>query len=666
METASVSSGNPFDDEMVLIADQTASPRRVQIMLADLDDTRSTSSGGSHASSTSTEGANVFGTDNAALAAATGARAGSTAEFDPYDPFAPNTFVSPVLVPTYHDFLDEGWTRTEVHSPAPAPAAPVKTGQRTAGVTRSTVRQPGRPPSARLLQAGRGRALVAVAKKATKEVGKVNLKEVEHLALKYNEQKDALSRFFVISGLTAMYKGGEYLSRAEIESIALDEMYTAIGGAYKAVEELGYMTKEDIDALGGEYDAQQIIDLSNEVEQLQLERARLIDVPRDIVMTPVVVESVARSKALAAHGRLIAERVQGGSVEQMRAVGVHVAAPLVVGATLDEDELLRPYPEGLEVIQGHATAVVKVAGEMGVRHIIDNINIGGFADVWVGLKGSLGQGIQAIELVVARLSMIVDSCSGVNNNIRMFDAALRSLQKAINAEGKQRGKTWGKVYSIVATELIQVTRDVHGMDDGASYMVLREALEGVDTALFVSDDPTDSYSVNMGTQWLTQALEANSEGGKFGGGGGGSGGAELKAMRAKVEKLEGQNAVLAKKSSNQRAELASRAGGGPNRNRSKGGRPNSRGSKKRCSVCDEEGCWSDRCQYTVGWVLGRNKKWFMGTKDRPLTCHSCGKNGHHADDCPNPRANSSRAAVLEEEPEEPEDFQDGGDDQEEE
>ena len=424
------------------------------------------------------------------------------------------------------------------------------------------------------------------------------------------------------------------------------------------------MTKEDIGALGGEYDAQQIIELSDEVERIQLECIRLVDMPRKIVMTPVVVELVARSKALAANGRLLAEPVQGGDVEQMRALGVRVAAPLVVGGTLNEEELLRPYPEGLEVVQGHATAVVRVAGEMGVRYIIDNINIGGFAGVWVGLTGSLSQGLQGIELVVARLGMIVDSCDGVNNSIRMFDATLRSLQKAINAEYKQWGKTWVKVHSIVATELIQVTRDVRGMDDSASYMVLREALEGVDTALFVSDNPTDSYSVNLGTQWLTKSLKANSEGGTFGGGGGDGGGAELKAMRAKVEKLEGENAALAKKSSNQRAELASRAGGGSKQKNNNGGRNNGDGSKKRCSVCGEEGCWSDRCKHTAGWVLCRGKKWFMGTKDRPLTCHSCGKNGHHASDCPNPRANS-RAAVLEEEPEEPADFQDGGNDQEE-
>jgi hypothetical protein len=342
----------------------------------------------------------------------------------------------------------------------------------------------------------------------------------------------------------------------------------------------------------------------------------------------------------------------------LRAVGVHVAEPLVVGGTLNEDELLLPYPEGYEVIQGHATAVVRVVGEMGVRHIIDYINIGGFADMWVSLTGSLSQGLQGIELVVARLSMIVDSCDGVNNNIRVFDATLRSLQKAINADGKQRGKAWVKVHAVVATELIQVVRDVRGMDDEASYMALKEALQGVDTALFVSDDPTDSYSVNLGAQWLTNALEANSEGGLFSGDGGGGGGAELKAMRAKVEKLEGENAALSKKSSNQRAELAARQGGGSKQKKK------NNGSKKRCSVCDEEGCWSDRCPHAAGWVLGRGKKWFMGTKDRPLTCHSCGKNGHHASDCPNPQANS-RAAVLEEESEEPEDFRDGGDDQEE-
>jgi hypothetical protein len=491
-----------------------------------------------------------------------------------------------------------------------------------------------------------------------KEVGKVNLKEVEHLANKYSKQKDALARFFVISGLGAMYQEGEFRSRVEIEAIALDEMYTAIGRAYASIEEHGYMTKEDIDALGGVYDEQQIIELSREVERIELERIRMYDMPKTIIMTPVVVASVARSKASAANGRRLAERVIGGDVDMLRAVGVHVAEPLVVGGTLNEDELLLPYPEGYEVIQGHATAVVRVVGEMGVRHIIDYINIGGFADMWVSLTGSLSQGLQGIELVVARLSMIVDSCDGVNNNIRVFDATLRSLQKAINADGKQRGKAWVKVHAVVATELIQVVRNVRGMDDEASYMALKEALQGVDTALFVSDDPTDSYSVNLGAQWLTNALEANSEGGLFSGDGGGGGGAELKAMRAKVEKLEGENAALSKKSSNQRAELAARQGGGSKQKKK------NNGSKKRCSVCDEEGCWSDRCPHAAGWVLGRGKKWFMGTKDRPLTCHSCGKNGHHASDCPNPQANS-RAAVLEEESEEPEDFRDGGDDQEE-
>ena len=664
MSIASVSSGNPFDDEL---ANATASPGGVQIMLADLDDTGSTSSGGSRASSTSTEEANVVGVpyDNVALVAATGARTGSTT-FDPFDPFSANTFVSPMLVPNGTSFLDEGWTRVVMPPPAPAPVEPVV----TAGTTRRTAGRLGPQPSERLRRAGLTAGLVAAAKKAAKEVGKVNLKEVEHLAVKYGKQKDALARFFVISGLGAMYQDGEFRSRAEIEAIALDEMYTAIGRAYASIEEHGYMTKEDIDAIGGEYDAPQIIELSHEVERFQLEGVRLYDMPRKIVMTPVVVASVARSKASAANGRLLAERTQGGSVEQLRALGVRVAAPLVVGGTLDEDELRYPYPEGIEVIQGHATAVVRVAGEMGVRHIIDNINIGGFADIWVSLTGSLSQALQGIELIVTRLSMIVDSCDGVNNNIRVFDATLRSLQKALHADDKQRGKTWLKVHNIVATELIQIARDVRGKDDEASYRVLKEVLEGVDAALFVSDDPTDSYSVTLGAQWLTKALETNSEGGTFSGGGGGGGGAELKAMRAKVEKLEGENAALAKKSSNQRAELASRQGGGSNQRNNNGGRSGGGGrnggggSKKRCSVCDEEGCWSDRCPHTAGWVLGRGKKWFMGTKDRPLTCHSCGKNGHHASDCPNPGANS-RAAVLEEEPEEPEDFQDGGDDQEE-
>ena len=153
-------------------------------------------------------------------------------ELDPYDPFASNTFVSPALVPTGHDFLDEGWTRVGMRSPAPAPIAPVEIGRRTTGATRRTARRPGRQPSERLLRAGLAGGLVAAAKKAAKAVDKVNLKEVEHLALKYGKQKDALSRFFMISGLIAMYKEGEFLSRIEIESIALDEMYTAIGGAY--------------------------------------------------------------------------------------------------------------------------------------------------------------------------------------------------------------------------------------------------------------------------------------------------------------------------------------------------------------------------------------------------------------------------------------------------